>query len=159
MGFAPVIAHDDLSRAPEAPCSRVVPQPLPLLENGLLRCCCQASNRWKAGHPSLKVRERGLDARLLQHYFRDPDGVRVPAPTPGQIAGIPRVPLEHVGCKAASRIAPPPVLRAGLEKRHGRVGDAGVLEQYEARLDVVVSEAPEDNVISRMLETLRHVPE
>jgi len=40
------------------------------------------------------------DAGLLEHYFRDPDGVSVAAVSPGQIAAVARVPLEQ---RAADR--------------------------------------------------------
>jgi hypothetical protein len=54
----------------------------------------QSADAWIAAHPSQEVWLDGPDARLLQHDFRNPDGVGIPLATPGEKTRMLRVPVK-----------------------------------------------------------------
>ena len=57
-------------------------------------------DRGQFAHPALPIGDDGLDLGLLEHDFRDPDGVGIAGAAPGQIAGVERKPVEQGGGEA-----------------------------------------------------------
>ena len=57
--------------------------------------CGERIDRWEAGHEACVVIEDGVNTRLLEHDFRNPDRVRVVGAAPGKVTGVRVKPVEE----------------------------------------------------------------
>ena len=92
---AAVPFKNEYRRLLHVPNARVIAQPFPKFVDFCRACLRQRLNRWQLPHPTLPIRQHGLDLGLLKHDFRNPDGVRIARPAPGQVAGVGREPGEQ----------------------------------------------------------------
>ena len=74
----------------------IISEALPELMNLLRVGVGQCFDVRQFPHPALPVRQDGFDLRLLEHDFRDPDGIRVARTTPGKVARVFGEPFEQV---------------------------------------------------------------
>jgi hypothetical protein len=79
----------------------VIAQSLPQFKDSRQRGAGEGFHRGQRAHPSFKIRDDGLDLRLLEHDFRNPDRVGVPGAAPGKVAGVPGEPGGQFGRDAA----------------------------------------------------------
>jgi hypothetical protein len=81
------------------PSSLVIPQTFPGFQDGLKRCPGKGANVWIFPQPIFIVRDDGVDRRLLEHDFRNPDFVGILRPPPWQVAFSGGVPGEKMNAK------------------------------------------------------------
>jgi len=86
--FATILVADDLRRLLQIARPSVVAEPFPKLENSFWSCFCQGGDAWQLPHPSVPVRDDGLDLSLLEHDFGNPNAVGIARPAPGEIASV-----------------------------------------------------------------------
>jgi len=86
--FATILVADDLRRLLQIARPSVVAEPFPKLENSFRSGFCQGGDAWQLPHPSVPVRDDGLDLSLLEHDFGNPNAVGVARPAPGEIASV-----------------------------------------------------------------------
>ena len=87
---------DDLLRSLlQVPGAGVVAEAFPKLVDLFRTRFCHRLDGWQFTHPAVPVRNHGFDLRLLEHDFRDPDGIRIAGAPPRQVAGILREPAEQ----------------------------------------------------------------
>jgi len=75
----------------------VEPEPLPVLKDGVPIGVREGLNRGKGLQKAGIVVAYGVDPRLLEHDFRDPNAVRVVRLAPGHRPLVLVVPVEHIG--------------------------------------------------------------
>lgn len=92
----PVRLHEASRRAPEIAGARVVTQPRPGREHRLF---ARPRERVDVGEPSEELPvtrpDRG-DCGLLEHHLRDPDAIRIPGSTPGELPLLAGEPAKEV---------------------------------------------------------------
>src|SRR5436853_400189 len=76
--------------------ARIISEALPKFVNLLRAGLREGFDVRQFPHPALPVRQDGFDLRLLEHDFRDPDGIRVARTTPGKVARVFGEPFEQV---------------------------------------------------------------
>src|SRR5688572_22175037 len=59
---------------------------------------CESLNVWKLVHPPFPIRNHRFHGGLLQHYFRNPNRIRIAGAAPGKIAVIGMEPFHDFGC-------------------------------------------------------------
>ena len=87
--------HDLPGRCLHIAHTGIVAQPLPELEQLFLRRIRQRPHIRQRLHKAPVIRNHRLDARLLEHDFRYPYGVRLAALPPGQVAPVGRIPRQQ----------------------------------------------------------------
>jgi hypothetical protein len=98
--FPRVTFHDLSRRRLQASSARVVAEPLPGGEHGVLGRSGERLERREALHPALVVRDRRRDLRLLQHDLAHPDRVRVPGSAKGEVTAVFPVPGDQARSKS-----------------------------------------------------------
>ena len=85
-----IFVNDDLRRLLQRPRAAVIPQPLPELEQFLLRRVRQRAYMGIMRKETFIIRNDRFGTRLLKHDLRYPDRISVLRPAPGQVA-MPRI--------------------------------------------------------------------
>jgi len=106
--------HDGSRGRVEVVGARVVPRALPQLEDAVDRSAREGLDRGEGEHEPLEVRDRLLDAGLLEQHLRHPDPVRVSVDPPRERAPVVPEPPEERRCE-----------RRGEGHRGGRSGTHG----------------------------------
>ena len=88
-----LVDYGDCSRA-KIPGARVIAESLPGVQDFLLGRFCEGGEIRKTPNPLIIIRDHRRDLGLLQHEFRDQDGIRVLSAAPGQIAALQAVPFQ-----------------------------------------------------------------
>ena len=88
------LPHDE-GRAPQIPGPRIVTEPLPCLQYGLLIPLGKRVDRGKTLHPAVVVRNRGLHACLLEHDLGNPHTVGFPTLSPREVTAMGVVVLQE----------------------------------------------------------------
>src|ERR1700719_791760 len=79
----------------------VVPKSLPRMQNFGFRCGREGREIREALQPFIIKRTDGADLRLLEHDFRDEDGVGILGFAPRQIAAVLGIPAEKAAAEGA----------------------------------------------------------
>lgn len=79
----------------EHSCATVVPEPTPHREHVVGGGIGERERRRKALQKARVIRQHRLHARLLEHDFAHPNGVRIPRSSPGKIASARLVPTKQ----------------------------------------------------------------
>ena len=95
-GEAPAVhVADAAGRRQQVAGPGIVAQPLPGMEDLLLRGGRQGFRRGEALHPALEIADAPIHLRLLEHDLRDPDLVGRVGPAPGQVASVGGEPAQQ----------------------------------------------------------------
>jgi hypothetical protein len=100
---ARVLAQDVLGARVQHARAAVVPEARPEREDVGLGGFSERSDAVEPREKSLKIRDHGLDPRLLQHDFADPDRVRVLRLSPGHRALVRVVVREQARARLGDR--------------------------------------------------------
>jgi len=79
------LIHDPLSGPVQVPCSGIVAETFPDLQDPGKVCPGQVPNRGKRFQEPVVIGDDRRNLGLLQHDLRDPDGIGVVGPSPGKI--------------------------------------------------------------------------
>ena len=85
---SPVLIDNGPRRLLKVSRAQIVAQTFPEFEDGIGSGAGQRAHVRKAAHPAPPVGDDGLDLRLLEHNFRNPNGVGITRSPPGQVARV-----------------------------------------------------------------------
>ena len=92
---AAVRLHDPPGCGQQVPGPGVVAEPLPALENQIFGSRSEGRDVGEQFEKTMIIGHTLRHAGLLQDHFRNPDPVRVPCATPGEVAPLASVPLQE----------------------------------------------------------------
>ncbi len=93
-----MFGDDSFSTAVEVAATAVIAQPGPVLQNIIERGRGECRQVRETLQETLVIRNNGIDLRLLQHDFRNPDAIAVAALLPGQIMAASLIMPAEQGC-------------------------------------------------------------
>src|SRR5260221_6270341 len=99
-----MLRGDLLRGAMQVASACVVAEALPGVEHVGLTCFRERGEIWKALQPAVVIIDHGHDLGLLEHEFRDHDGVGVVRAPPGQIAAMPAKPAGQLPADGTAKL-------------------------------------------------------
>src|ERR1039458_7633012 len=90
-----MLFHNDLCGPLQVPNARIIAEPLPELMQRLRFSFGESRDARQRPHPALPIGQDRLNLSLLEHDFRDPDGVWVAGAAPRQGARVLREPQQQ----------------------------------------------------------------